>query len=242
MRQIFFIAIFQMMAISSYGQFSKVSRFALDQSPLSTGVSDFIDDNPNQLDGSPYYSNSNEWKKGLLYFVEEEASEVLDLRYNLFKDLIEVKFQQDSFYVDNSKIHKFKLMDDKGEFSMFFQNGYVSTDYEIEENDYFEILYTGKTKLVVDITAEIKVADDSFGATKAMVSGGQTPRDRIVHEKEFYLYKPDGKLHWLSLKKKEFLKEMGEHQEKVETFMKKNKLKTTKPEELVEIISYFDSL
>ncbi|WP_020526257.1 hypothetical protein [Flexithrix dorotheae] len=227
----------------SYTQVSKAYRFAFNPTGESTSATDFWDPEVNMLDGSPYYSESNEWKEGLIYLGEkEELPEYVLLRYNLMTDFLEIKYEQDSFIVDNTKIHKFKIKDEQGEYSLFFQNGFSSTNYSIEEKNYFEILYTGKSKLVVDYIAKVKVADASFGATRAMAANGQTPRDKIAHEEEFYLYKPDGKLHRLSLKKKEFLKEMGEHDEKVAAFMKKNKLRTTKQDQLVKIISYYDSL
>ncbi|UZR96993.1 hypothetical protein [Chondrinema litorale] len=238
----FILFIIYICATPSYSQIAKAYRFAFNPTGESTAITDFHDPNVNNLDGSPYYSETNEWQNGLIYFDDAEAPEHTLLRYNLMSDLVEVKMAQDSFFLDNSKIHKFKIIDENGEYSLYFQNGFTSSDNNIKKNNYFEILYTGKSKLVVDYQSEIKVADTSFGATRAMASSGATPRDKIVHKKVYYLYKPDGILYKLPLKKKNFLEEMGAKQDEISSYLKENKYKISNPEDLVEVISYYDTL
>ncbi|MDD4993705.1 MAG: hypothetical protein PHR83_15895 [Paludibacter sp.] len=223
--KIYFSALLMMSSLISFGQRPQIITFA-NPDPLS--VLPFEKRYLNQdyhdfdnIDGTPYLND--EFINGTFY-IKDTAAFKLPIRYNIYADHMEYKMDGIIYYVDSPQsVSKIVL----GE-STFI---YLSF---IEKGGYYELLEAGKYKLVQKRRVEFKHSE-----TKPIEG---LIRSRYESNTDlFYLVNNQNQAFKIG-NMNSVLKALQDQRTKIETFIKLEKIRNTKKENLIKIIKYYNSL
>jgi hypothetical protein len=180
---------------------------------------------PANVIGSPYFDDS--WKFGTVYI--NETSFNRELRFNAFLDQIEMK--------------------EKGETTSLYKRDYISAkigeqNYLIEQytvnseavrQAYFIELNKGKARLLIRKQKELLAAQEA-------ASSYQTDKPPRFIDKEAYFLKIDDKpAIEIKLKEKDILTLMNREDE-LKSFIKSNKMKLKTEDEVIQLLTYYNSL
>jgi len=224
-RKIYFIALLMISSLISFGQsrpqiitFSNPypSVLPFEKRYLNQDYHDF-----ENIDGSPYLNS--EFVNGTFY-VKDTAAFKLPIRYNIYADHMEYKMDGLIYYVDSPQtISRIAL----GE-SVFIYLPFI------EKGGYYELLETGKYKLVQKRRVEFKHSESK--PIEGLV------RSRYESNTDlFYLVNKQDRAFKIG-NMNSVLKTLQDQRTKIETFIKQEKIRNTKKENLIKIIKYYNSL
>jgi hypothetical protein len=180
---------------------------------------------PANVIGSPYFDDS--WKFGTVYI--NETSFNRELRFNAFLDQIEMK--------------------EKGETTSLYKRDYISAkigeqNYLIEQytvnseavrQAYFIELNKGKARLLIRKQKELLAAQEA-------ASSYQTDKPARFIGKEAYFLKIDDKpAIEIRLKEKDILDKL-DNKEQLKKYIKTNSFKLKTEEEVIQFLSFYNSL
>jgi hypothetical protein len=173
------------------------------------------------IDGSPYLNN--EFVNGIFY-VKDTVAIRLPIRYNIYADHMEYKSEGGIYYVDSPQsLSRIELTG-----SVFIYLPFI------EKGGYYELLESGKYKLVQKRRVEFKHSESK-------------PIEGLIRSR----YESNTDLFYLVNNKNEVfrienmnsvLKAFQDQKIKIETFIKQEKIKNTKKENLIKITKYYNSL
>lgn len=182
---------------------------------------------PEKYEGSPYMNE--EFVEGDVY-VNEGKYNALPLRYNIFKDYVEFKKGGQIYILDASlKINKISIGSDT-----LVVHKYIGGRAK-EVLGYFKLLENGKATLLVKQVVKYREAQPP----KALETEGKLAK-YSVYPDMFYLKFNDGELIEVNNVKK-LPSSFPDQQDKVEAFLKENKISRNE-EDLKKLISYYNAL
>lgn len=175
--------------------------------------------------GSPY-QNEN-FKPGTVTIADKSFNTYI--RYNGLNDVFEIKNQAGEI---NALVRR-------PDIKITFDGKLHKIESYIDGNDmskqrYFAVLADGETKLLKNEGIEYKEAE------QASSSYSQSKPASLVPYVKYYMKKGNEKAVEVSLRKKSVLKLIND--KRAEDYVKKNKLKLKKEEEVVEVLNYYNTL
>lgn len=175
-----------------------------------------------EIEGSPYLNE--EWSRGTVKSKQNgKTYELAKMRYDTYKDELE--------YEENQK--KYRFGKEITEFSTgngVFRNGFPPIESQTERQ-FYHVLYDGNVKLLKRLSARIQTEKPYNSATTIK---------RFVKEDALYLVK-NGVITRLKKDKKTLLEALGDKQKELDTFIKDEKLKLSKEEDILRVIEKYDS-
>ncbi|WP_424493524.1 hypothetical protein [Salinimicrobium sp. GXAS 041] len=182
-------------------------------------------------DGTPYLYK--EFKRGVLQFPDHEPL-AAQIRYDVAKEEMQIKFDEESFRV----LHDGIPVQIEGDLYKKFT--YRGEEKHIDLLGYFRVITpeAGKGDLLLLEKPYKKV---KRGKAAAAMQKAKPPR--YVDKSDFYLRLPDSNLAVKADKKlKNFLKVFpADEQDALKSFIKENKLKPKKEEDLKQIVQYYNT-
>jgi transcriptional antiterminator Rof (Rho-off) len=150
--------------------------------------------------------------------------ELKRVRYDIYKD--ELEYDVAGSY--------FRLSDQITEFSCgdgTFRNGFANVE-SLTGRHFYQIVYDGNTKLLKRIVARV--------ATEKLY-GSASETKRFLKDEALFVQK-NGTLTRLKKDKKAILELLADKQPALEAFVKEQKLKLNKEEDIVKILEKYDGL
>ena len=175
------------------------------------------------VEGTPYLRE--EWSAGLIKAKSNgKTYEMPKMRYDAHKDEIEYDQVGKLFRFTSAEINEFST----GEGT--FRAGFPAVG-NLTPKNFYQVLYDGRVKLLKRVYLAIQ--------TERLYNSATTTQ-RFVREDALYLFKNDGEMLKFKKDKSALLDAIGtEKQADLEAFIKQNKLKLTKEEDLVRILEKF---
>ena len=211
-----------------------IAQPAFQESPAQEYISnrtvDLMDDT-NDYTGSPYHNK--EFLKGSILVNEKIVALNQDIRYNVTKEEFEILDPNNK----ESKIVK-TIIRDK-DISLKIDD--ISYEYISDSKNglrgYFIPLFKGeKNALFKKITKKYLPAQKAYNSMASNVKA-------MYREKELlYLVNGDGVFTELSTSKSKKIKAFGDLKKDVKNYTKEKKLNINKEKDLIQVVSYIDSL
>ncbi len=185
-------------------------------------------DHSKNYEGSPYLDKK--FYIGEIITEDNHKYSDIPLRYNNYKDVIE--FERDGVAFEIPTDFPISKIVFNG--LIYYRNKYIENNNS--NIGYFELVNEGKINLYQ--RKKIRLQD----AKEATAHHGPIPPTFKVQPISFFM-KIKGEVDLIKFKnKKEFVKILSDKKLEVESYMKKNKLKTNNSEDLIKIINYYSSL
>ncbi|MFC2125383.1 hypothetical protein ACFLU5_11290 [Bacteroidota bacterium] len=186
-----------------------------------------LDDRNEAINGSPYLSE--EFIKGEIVLIDNSVLSDVLLRYNIYNDELEFQDKGINYFIGTKHLlKKVKLGD----------NTFVVDIYDSsigEKQGFFTLLADGEVKLLCKY--EMELTD----RIPAKPMRDPEPR-KFVRQKDLYFVKVGlQRIHEFSSVKK-LIGYFGDHQDELRSFTKKEKISPNNPDELADLINYYNSL
>jgi len=179
------------------------------------------------VEGSPYLSN--EFKNGTVYTTTKQKFVNIPLRFNIYNDNFEFKTSDD-------QIMEMATPEtvEKVEYNNCYMV-YIAYKGEKEGNGFFKILEEGNATLYAhhEIAFKDSPRQEAFTLPE--------PPKFINKQNSHYIRFGTEKAIKIG-KKNELIQLFPDHQSQVSAFIKKNKIKTNKPEQLKKLVQFYNSL
>lgn len=177
----------------------------------------------NDIVGNPYLNR--EFSEGIFYFRDSTAFK-LPVRYNIYADEMEYQLEGKNYAVNDPKSLSRIML---GESAFLFLNSNKGRGY-------FELLEGGKYTLLQK--REVKFRPEEGPKP---IEGTIKPASFVKYPDTFYIMTEDSELKKIS-NLKSLIMYMDDHKVKIENFIKKEKIKKAKKENLVKILKYYNTL
>jgi hypothetical protein len=181
------------------------------------------------VDGTEYFDEN--FVKGEIFTAQSEHYLDIPMRYNVFKDRMEVKLADGNIYdlTDHTKISQI----------LFKNRTLVYSDFDagkIKGSGYLFMLYNGKSTLYSRyIKLFVKGVEETNGITPSLP-------DKIVDRpREYYIKLTDG-IPRIFKSKNDLLDLLNKRASEMEDFLKKQKLKLNNEDDLIKALTYYDSI
>lgn len=216
------------------------SLFAQDVNTNFDGQERVILTHNSAIDGKEYLYGS--WNKGFLVMNDSLFFAQNYLRYDAYNDRILVKSagsENEAFQVNDPNLTGFSLIDEKTNkkhdfvklqdkhFENHVTNGFFEVVFNVEKSNYL------LKKTVVTI----------YDPNKSKGTLNYSNVQQEFKQKEYYYLKtPEGGYLKVNLKKKDILNVLNAHNQKMNTFIKENKISFSKEEQVAQLVNYYYSL
>ena len=182
----------------------------------------------NDIMGSPYLND--EFINGTIFTTSKFQYDDVPLRYNIYNDQIEFKTPQDE--IQALAMPEIVESIEYGEYKMVYIP--YSNSKKIR-NGFFKVEIEGNASLYLKSEIAFKKAEEA-GAYKEAESA------KFVNKPNSFYIQVGHKQAIKVGNKKELVKIFPDHQNEITTFIKKNKIKTSKSEGLKILVEYYNSL
>lgn len=179
--------------------------------------------------GSPYLKE--EFSNGNIFKADGQVLKNIPLRFNAYNGEMEVVVNEVSYQIPVTEFVSYVTMD-----GMRFDR----VDYKLtskKQNGYLELVIDGKLKLYRKHMIYYKEAH----SPSAMQAHATLPELKPISPKYLIMAK-GADVASAFVSKKDFQKLLPENQDEILSFMKENKLKPKKEEDLIQIVNYYNSL
>jgi hypothetical protein len=180
------------------------------------------------IEGSPYLND--EFENGSIYTIQKIQYADIPLRYNIFNDDLEFKTPTDEVQA---------LATPEIVEKAFFGNKLMVYSPYLQGNKtkkgFFIILVEGKASLYAKPNVIFKEA------TEAAAYKEPEPARFVKKSDDYYIRIGTSQAQIIG-GKKELIATFPDNQDKIESFISKNKIKINKPESLKELFDYYNSL
>lgn len=181
-----------------------------------------------KVEGSEFMDDN--FEKGDIFTVNSEHFSEIPMRYNAYYDNVEVQLPNGTIY---------KISDPKLIFQIRIKENYmVYTSFmspDGEKEGYLSLLYEGKSALYRRNSKIFRERVPSNGILN------EVPAKIVDVPKEYYVRSKEKNPRFIN-SKKDLLLLYPDHSSQLETFFKKEKLKTNNDEDLIKAVTYCDSL
>lgn len=188
--------------------------------------------------GSKYFID--EWLMGELVFVKEntKAPKTVPLKYDSKnKELLFKRSVGDSIVINPAQITGFVINDTKNNASFpFVKFEGLKTEGGTVPVAYLMVLYKNKTSLLKYVSKMMQKANYSA------VSNVDRRYDEYLDNSEFFIQKPDGSLNRAKLKKSSVVKALGDKEEQIEAYIKKENISFKNEYDLARVVDYYNTL
>lgn len=186
--------------------------------------------------GTPFYSDS--WSKGTIVLIDDTRYEELELKYNMYEDIVLLKNKTGGAIIPNqSFIQEFHLEDSLGVDHKFIKIRFGDDKIYAEDmSGFFELLYDGENTFIVKRKKYMQPADytGAYSANK--------PYDEFRESaSEYYWIDKLGKITEFNKGKKNVLRALNDDGELAQ-FVREEKLALKNEKDLILLIAYFDSV
>lgn len=183
------------------------------------------------VNGSPFLNDR--FEMGKIELVNGKSSDDIFLRYNIAQDAFEILQKEDTLTINRPYEIKTILL---GERSFIF-DPYLRKGEDRKFNGYFEVLTDGKLKIYKKFRKEM-----SFDSFAGNYQGGSGTKEYYYIDKNGIVAVPENNEPFLIRSAGSFLKEIGEHKSELKSFIKKERIKFNKEEDVVKLAEYYNQL
>jgi hypothetical protein len=187
---------------------------------------------------------TDDWNKGTIFFTlnrkleDQQFQFDIELNQFLLKGDEDLEELSDARVVNGVNVMAF-VMNNKGGDTRQFLNS-MNSGFKVNGVPllgFVEMLTNG------NITLFRKLETSVIKASYNVALNAGTKQDKIVKKEVYYLKKKDSnELMEVSRKTKDNLAFLGTQQDKVKAYMKENKLRFNKGDEIIQIIEYYNTL
>ena len=190
-----------------------------------------------KIEGSPYLYK--EWKAATMKTTRGGTVKGIQLKYNCYSSEIVGKRDEskDSVLVNDELIQAFTLQNGDGTSAHFEKFLVRSNQTRPNERVFYQVLKSGETSL---LKYQLKKVRQFNQKTTSVVD---TSQPRLVLEEELFFVRENGSS--ISLKKnnrKKALSFFGPHEQELSKFAKSNKLSLKSVEDLITLLTKYDTL
>ena len=178
--------------------------------------------------GNPYLDEN--FIEGVMVVDDTIRVRNFPLRYNLFKQNMEFISKDEIYYIINPFRVNYLEFDKK----KFLYICYA--DKGDDFNGYFEVLEEGKCDLYRRYTCRL---EEGY-YNKALSAGDRSYK--YVKFEHYYMSKDNEPAVKIKAKKGSLFKIMTENKDEIDNYIKENKLKLSKEEDLIKLVNYYNSL
>lgn len=170
------------------------------------------------IEGSPYFYGG--WKSGSISDKNGKTYEGQLIRYDTYKDVIEINQEGKILALSNLIYVKFDLVFVEENSSTvthrLFRSGFSVPKYS--EKDYFEVVYEGDHTVLKKIKTEFLEDNvSSYGSNRTV--------KKFVADQRYFLLTNSGDAKEFKVSKKSFLEALGKDKEAAAKFMESSKIK-----------------
>jgi hypothetical protein len=181
-----------------------------------------------KFEGSEYLDEN--FVNGQILTLNAECFKDIPMRYNAFIDNIEVRLHNGNMYDLTDPAQIFQILLNK---NVLVYTDYLSTD-EIRKGFLF-LLYDGDSKLYRRNYKTYKEGTPSNGIIPEIPS-------KIVDKPKEYYIKIGNEIPRIFNSKKDLLDIMNSHASEMDDFLKRERTKLNQDDDLIKVLTYFDSL
>ncbi len=177
------------------------------------------------IEGSPYFYGG--WKSGSITDKNGKIYEGQLIRYDTYKDVIEINQEGKILALSNLIYVRFDLLFVEENSSIvthrLFRSGFSVPKYS--EKDYFEVVHEGVHTVLKKIKTEFLEDNvSSYGSNRTV--------KKFVADQRYFLLTNSGDAKEFKVSKKSFLEALGKDKEAAEKFMESSKIKVKTEAEL----------
>lgn len=178
---------------------------------------------------------SDLWHDGFVVLVNEDTL-VGKIKYNLDQEVVQVKRNNQILAFSGQKTFYFRIFDETVEdYREFYTLPYaLNGDYEIPI--FFEVLVEGKLTLLCRESIVTKTVSDANPYAPAMTYSQK------VLAYTYYFLDSEGTITKYSLKKKDLLRVLNKRTDKVNEYIRVNRLKPDRRYDLSRIVSFYNGI
>jgi hypothetical protein len=206
-----------------------VNQGGLSGSGLKFNDGSYISEKDADIKGSPFLFD--DWEKGNVLLKTKERVDSVFIKYNLYTDLLQVKVAEQE-YQFNIDVWEFLLPDPQTKEMALFRSGFSPVP-GMSEKSFYQVLYDGRTKLLLKHKKLIGTELTSIPGVKAKV---------FEDQKTLFILTASGKMDKIRKKNKEILDLLEGKREELKKMVTSNKLKLVNDEEIIKVLEYYDSL
>ncbi|MFC0773571.1 hypothetical protein [Terrimonas alba] len=189
----------------------------------------YINEKNADVKGQPFLYD--EWEKGSVLLKTKEKIDSVLIKYNLYTDLLVVKVDEQE-YQFNIDVQEFLIYNQDPGGNVLFRSGYTPVP-GMTEKSFYQVLYDGKTKLLLKRKKIITEELTSTPGVKVKVY-----EDRPA----YYILTAGGKMEKMKKKGDSILNILGDKRKELTKMAEANKLKLTVDADLVKLLEYYDHI
>lgn len=206
-----------------------VNQGGLSGAGLKYNDGSYVSEKETDIKGSPFLFD--DWKKGNVLLKTKERVDSVLIKYNLYTDILQVKVDEQE-YQFNVDVLEFLLPDPVSKETALFRSGFVPVP-GMNEKSFYQVLYDGKTKLLVKYKKLIVSELTSTPGVKARA---------FEDQKSYFILTAQGRMEKIKKKNKGILDLLDDKKEELKKMVDTNKLKLTSDDEIIKALEYYDSL
>ncbi|MDX1828566.1 MAG: hypothetical protein R3342_03370 [Lutibacter sp.] len=180
--------------------------------------------------GSPYLESKKFEIGRITNTIENKIYQFL-IRYNIFRDIIEIQKSENSF-INLRKLNCFKISIYKKKFELLT----YKTTKNKTKTGYLEVLLNRKKSTLY------KKYTVTLTPAKKAKSSYETDHPARFNKSYSYFYKLNTEILEIPKKKKLFINIFGDKSQQIKKFIKSKKLKPTRENDLIKIFNYYNTL
>jgi len=173
-----------------------------------------------EVEGSPFLYE--DWKKGSVTFNQGSVLSGVDLKFALFGNQLFFRKEEEMLEF-TLPVKEFQIHTSNTQSRLF--RSYYPTIAENTSKTFYEVVVDGKIQLLKVINREVK--DHK--------SYNEPVKKRFLDKETWYMFIPDGTIHFLKRDKESLKALLPEQAEKIEKAIKEKNLKLKKDEDIIEL-------
>ncbi|WP_158828679.1 hypothetical protein [Mucilaginibacter lacusdianchii] len=184
------------------------------------------------VNGSPYLTAN--WEKATVQLSNGQTYNV-EVKYDLVSDDLTFKSPKgDSLsFVQPVKEFKLSYINDNQPQTHLYRSGFPSTGGKTTERSFYEVLYDGGTKLLKKRAKSIWMETTTYGTA--------TQTKNITDRTTYFAFK-DNKMIPIKQDKKSVLAALSDKADKMEKYVKENKIDWKQDTDLAKVFEYYNSI
>lgn len=206
-----------------------VNQGGLTGTGLKYNDGSYVSEKNADVKGQPFLYD--EWTKASVLLKTKEKIDSVLIKYNLYTDLLIVRVDAQE-YQFNIDVQEFLIYQGDSHENFLFRSGYNPVP-GMTEKSFYQVLYDGKTKLLLKHKKIITEQMTSTPGVKAKVY-----EDRPV----YYILTADGKMEKIKRKGDSILNILSDKKKELSKMAETNKLKLTVDADLVKLLEYYDQI
>lgn len=185
-----------------------------------------------EIRGTQWYRD--EWTPGRVILRDNSITEIHNINYNTYEDKIIFKDGDVMKAYDPSQVRGFQFVDESGNKTQEFVTGISDRQYGIDPYDLLRVIYNGETK---------------FLARHETIFVRNSSRDIVTNQRyseydeiKTYFIMKDGKMTETRLRKRNILRDIGDHRDALNEFIKSSNLRLRSEEDAATLLNYYDQI